>query len=140
MRTLRPKYHCTIYKNRYVLVTLSLRYVHHLKLAHLMTICSLSQPGHSNSCNIACAPSENSDQTARMHRLNCVFAERTVFAGHSVGCKWSQAPSAGQRRLVRLCRCACQTARIHKLSWIMINYRWVHMQSCWKCCTRAHIN
>ena len=47
-----------------------------------------TEPGHSISYNIACAPSEDSDQPAHPRRLI------RVFTGESAGSKGSKRPQA----------------------------------------------
>ena len=37
-----------------------------------------NEPGNNNSCKIACAPSEDSDQTAQMRSLIRVFSGQLV--------------------------------------------------------------
>ena len=64
----------------------------------------------SCSYKIACAPSEDSGQTAKMR---CLIS---VFAGHSLGSHWSKASLGGLRRL------------------------WSYIQSCSKSCVPAHID
>ena len=56
-----------------------------------------SEPGHSISYKIACAPSEDSDQPAHTRSLI------RVFAGHLVSSQGFKASSGGQWRLCSSC-------------------------------------
>ena len=74
------------------------------------------------STKIACAPSEDSDQSARIHRLIRVFAVTMQTL-----CIFNYL----QRALQRLCSDFAD-AQINP------SHRWAHMQSCRKCCATVH--